>query len=120
MPETPFPAPYRRRRPRRAKRHRPGPRLTQRLDWAIDELERWTLLLYNPDGRTELLEREDPAKIATVLHLARRAAAREAATDWPPTWPDGAQISNHDAWPLVSRALKALRLVEARWEVRAG
>lgn len=121
MPEaTPFTPPHRRRRPRRAKRHVPTPRLRQRLDWAIEELERWTGLLWAPNGRLEWLEREDPAKIATILHLARRAAARETRTDWLPTWPDDARISNRDAEPLVGRALKALRLIAEMYEVRAG
>lgn len=115
LPLTPLP---RRRRPRRARRHLPSPRLSRRLDEAIEELERWLLLLYAPDGRRDLLEREDPADITAALHLARRAAARDARTDWLPAWPTDTRISNHDALPLVQRAHKTLLLVEARHEGR--
>lgn len=116
----PFTPPYRRRRPRRALRHAPSPRLEQRLERAIEALERWMLLLHAPDGRREWLERTSGAEIAAALQLACRAAARETRTDWLPAWADDAQISNHDAMPLVSRAYTSLKQIKARYEVRGA
>ena len=119
MPETtPFPPPYRRRRPRRAQRLAPSPRLRRRLDFASKELERWIVLLYAPDSRRELLELGDPAQIAAALQLARRAATRETRTDWFPTWPEGTQISNHDAEPVVKRAYQVLQVIKEMYEMR--
>ena len=121
MPETtPFPPPYRRRRPRRRQRLAPSPRLRRRLDWAIKELESWILVLYAPKGRRELLELEDPVKIAAALSFARRAAARETRADWLPAWPEGTQISNHDAEPLVKRAYKTLQQIKDMYEMRGA